>query len=39
MLEKARQAERLTAERTAAQERYERYREAVEVSTAESCVG
>jgi DNA repair exonuclease SbcCD ATPase subunit len=33
MLEKARQAERLTAERTAAQERYERYREAVEVST------
>jgi len=32
MLEKARQAERLTAERTAAQERYERYREAVEVT-------
>ena len=33
MLEKARQAERLDAERTAARERYERYREAVEVST------
>jgi uncharacterized protein YhaN len=33
MLEKARQAERLTAEQTAAKERYERYREAVEVST------
>ncbi len=32
MLEKARQAERLLAERTAAQERYERYREAVEVA-------
>src|SRR4029453_10889917 len=32
MLEKARQAERLTAERTAAQERFERYREASEVS-------
>ena len=31
MLEKARQAERLTAERTAAQERFERYREAAEV--------
>ncbi len=33
MLEKARQAERLTAERIAAQERYDRFREAVEVST------
>jgi uncharacterized protein YhaN len=33
MLEKARQAERLDAERGAARERYERYREAVEVST------
>ena len=33
MLEKARQAERLEAERTAARERYERFREAVEVST------
>ncbi len=33
MLEKARQAERLDAERTAARERYERFREAVEVST------
>jgi DNA repair exonuclease SbcCD ATPase subunit len=33
MLEKARQAERLTAERTAAQERYDRYREAVDVAT------
>jgi uncharacterized protein YhaN len=33
MLEKARQAERLDAERNAARERYERYREAVEVST------
>lgn len=32
MLEKARQAERLTAERTAAQERYERYRSAVTVN-------
>jgi len=32
MLEKAQQAERLTAERTAAQERFERYREASEVS-------
>jgi recombinational DNA repair ATPase RecF len=32
MLEKARQAERLSAERTAAQERFERYREASEVS-------
>jgi DNA repair exonuclease SbcCD ATPase subunit len=32
MLDKARQAERLTAERTAAQERFERYREASEVS-------
>ncbi len=32
MLEKARQAERLTAERSAAQERYERYRQAVAVS-------
>jgi uncharacterized protein YhaN len=32
MLEKARQAERLTAERTAAQDRYERYRDAVEVT-------
>jgi DNA repair exonuclease SbcCD ATPase subunit len=31
MLEKARQAERLTAERDAAQERYERYRTAVQV--------
>ncbi len=31
LLEKARQAERLTAERTAASERYERYREAVVV--------
>jgi uncharacterized protein YhaN len=31
MLEKARQAERLTVERTAAQERFERYREASEV--------
>ena len=31
MLDKARQAERLTAERTAAQERFERYREAAEV--------
>jgi DNA repair exonuclease SbcCD ATPase subunit len=31
LLEKARQAERLTAERTAAQERFERYREAAEV--------
>jgi DNA repair exonuclease SbcCD ATPase subunit len=33
MLEKARHAERLEAERTAARERYERFREAVEVST------
>ncbi len=33
MLEKARQAERLTAERIAAQERYDRFREAVEVAT------
>ena len=32
MLEKARQAERLIAERDAAQERYERYRQAVEVT-------
>jgi DNA repair exonuclease SbcCD ATPase subunit len=32
MLEKARQAERLTAERDAAQERFERYRSAVKVS-------
>jgi hypothetical protein len=32
MLEKARQAERLTAERDAAQERFERYRTAVKVS-------
>jgi DNA repair exonuclease SbcCD ATPase subunit len=32
MLDKARQAERLTAERTAAQERFERYRDASEVS-------
>jgi DNA repair exonuclease SbcCD ATPase subunit len=31
MLDKARQAERLSAERTAAQERFERYREAAEV--------
>jgi DNA repair exonuclease SbcCD ATPase subunit len=31
MLDKARQAERLTAERTAAQERFERYREAAQV--------
>jgi len=31
MLEKARQAERLNAERTAARERFERYREATEV--------
>ena len=31
MLEKARQAERLTAEQTAAQERFERYREAAQV--------
>ncbi len=33
LLEKARQAERLEAERTSARERYERFREAVEVST------
>jgi uncharacterized protein YhaN len=33
LLEKARQAERITAERTAATERYDRYREAVEVAT------
>jgi DNA repair exonuclease SbcCD ATPase subunit len=33
MLEKARQAERLTAERTAAQQRYDRFREAVDVAT------
>ncbi|HEY7701974.1 MAG TPA: AAA family ATPase [Candidatus Limnocylindrales bacterium] len=33
LLDKARQAERLDAERTAARERYERYREAVEVAT------
>src|SRR5215213_2713460 len=33
MLEKARQAERLEAERSAARQRYDRYREAVEVST------
>jgi DNA repair exonuclease SbcCD ATPase subunit len=33
MLEKARQAERFEAERTAARERYERFREAVEVAT------
>ena len=39
MLEKARQAERLTAERTAAQERYDRYREAVEVSTELDALG
>jgi DNA repair exonuclease SbcCD ATPase subunit len=32
MLEKARQAERLTAERTAAQDRYDRFRQAVEVT-------
>ena len=32
LLEKARQAERLTAERVAAQERFERYRQAVTVS-------
>jgi uncharacterized protein YhaN len=32
MLEKARQAERLTAERTAAQDRYDRYRQAVAIS-------
>ena len=32
LLEKARQAERLIAERDAAQERYERYRQAVEVT-------
>ena len=32
MLEKARQAERLTADRVAAQERFERYRQAVHVS-------
>jgi DNA repair exonuclease SbcCD ATPase subunit len=32
LLEKARQAERLEAERTAARERYERFREAVDVS-------
>ena len=32
LLEKARQAERLTVERTAAQERYERFREAVDVA-------
>jgi hypothetical protein len=32
LLEKARQAERLLAERTAAQERYERFREAVDVA-------
>jgi uncharacterized protein YhaN len=31
MLEKARQAERLTVERTAAQERYDRYRQAVTI--------
>ena len=31
LLDKARQAERLTAERTAAQERFERYREAAQV--------
>ena len=33
LLEKARQAERFDAERTAARERYERYRDAVEVAT------
>jgi DNA repair exonuclease SbcCD ATPase subunit len=33
LLEKARHAERLEAERTAARERYERFREAVEVAT------
>ena len=33
LLEKARQAERFDAERTAARERYERYREGVEVAT------
>jgi DNA repair exonuclease SbcCD ATPase subunit len=33
LLEKARQAERLEAERTAARERYDRYRQAVEVGT------
>ncbi len=33
LLEKARQAERLDAERNTARERYERYREAVEVAT------
>lgn len=33
LLEKARQAERLEAERASARERYERFREAVEVST------
>jgi hypothetical protein len=33
MLEKARQAERITAERQAATERYDRYRQAVEVVT------
>jgi DNA repair exonuclease SbcCD ATPase subunit len=33
MLEKARQAERLIAERTTAQERYDRFREAVDVNT------
>jgi hypothetical protein len=33
LLEKARQAERISAERTAATERYDRYRQAVEVAT------
>ena len=33
MLEKARQAERLEAERTAAQDRYDRFRQAVDVAT------
>ncbi len=32
MLEKARQAERLTADRTAAEERYQRYRQGVDVN-------
>jgi DNA repair exonuclease SbcCD ATPase subunit len=39
MLEKARQAERLTVERTAAQERYDRYREAVDVAAELESLG
>jgi DNA repair exonuclease SbcCD ATPase subunit len=39
MLEKARQAERITAERAAASERYERYRQAVDVAAEIETLG